>query len=156
MQRGKYFFFLSLFVVFAGLIYVPLQAQSNALIDDLLKEDKATFGKVAYLCLVSAKLIPDGAGVNDAIAYLEKAKLGITIRKADEPIVLGDLAYLLMKVFKLSGGVMYSLAPGPHYACRELTYLGLISGQTSPYRNITGERALQIVSNVVNWMEEQQ
>jgi hypothetical protein len=156
MERGKLFFFLTIVAIFLNGIHVPIQAQSNSLIDELLKEEKATFGKVAYLCLVAAKLIPDGAGVNDALAYLEKAKLGITIKKADEPILLGELAYIIMKVFKMSGGVMYSLIPGPHYACRELAYLGLITGRTSPYRNISGERALQIVSNVVNWMEEQQ
>jgi len=156
VKKGKFINFCCICAFLLCLAQIPLAAQSNWLIDELLKEEQATFGKSAYLCLMAAKLIPNWAGVNEAMAYLQQANWGMTIKKADEPILLGELAYLLMKSFNISGGIMYSLAPGPRYACRELAYLDLISGRASPSRFITGERALQIVSNVAAWMEEGQ
>ncbi|MBN1799811.1 MAG: hypothetical protein JW822_14635 [Spirochaetales bacterium] len=156
MKRGNFIKFFCICTFLLCLVQIPLAAQSNALIDELLNEEQATFGKSAYLCLMAAKLIPNWAGVNEAMAYLQQANWGMTIKKADEPILLGELAYLLMKSLNISGGIMYSLAPGPRYACRELVYLDLISGRVSPNRFITGERALQIISNVVGWLEEGQ
>jgi len=156
VKKGKLGIFFCLCFLLSVFVSRPLLAQSNRLIDQLLQEDKATFGKSAYLCLMAANLIPQRAGVADALAYLEKANWGITVKKADEPIQLGELAYLLMKAFDMKGGIMYSLAPGPRYACRELAYLDIISGKVSPYRYISGERALQIISNTVAWREDRQ
>jgi hypothetical protein len=156
MKKGKFGFFLCLCFLLTVFVNHPLPAQSNQLIDELLQEEKATFGKSAYLCLSAANLIPERSGVTDALAYLEKAGWGMTVKKADEPILLGELAYLLMKSFNMSGGIMYSLAPGPRYACRELAYLEIITGRIHPDRIISGERALQIISNVVAWKEDHQ
>ncbi|MEJ2664517.1 MAG: hypothetical protein P8107_10825 [Spirochaetia bacterium] len=156
MKKGKLGIFFCLCFLLSVFVSRPLLAQSNVLIDQLLREDKATFGKSAYLCLMAANLISQRAGVADALAYLEKANWGITIKKADEPIHLGELAYLLMKAFDMKGGIMYSLAPGPRYACRELAYLEIITGRVHPDRIISGERALQIISNMVAWKEDHQ
>jgi hypothetical protein len=156
VKKGKPAIFLCFCFLLTGIIPLPLTAQSNQLIDQLLQEDQATFGKSAYLCLMAANLIPQNAGENDALAYLEKANWGMAVKKADEPIRLGELAYLLMKAFNMKGGIMYSLAPGPRYACRELAYLDIITGRVHPDRIISGERALQIIGNMVAWKEDHQ
>jgi len=76
VKKGKFINFCCICAFLLCLAQIPLAAQSNWLIDELLKEEQATFGKSAYLCLMAAKLIPNWAGVNEAMAYLKQADYG--------------------------------------------------------------------------------
>lgn len=132
---------MALFVV-----ALPLEAQSNTVIDALLGAREAAFGDAVYLVLSAAKIIPEKATPNDAVWALQAKNMGVAGRSAKEPITLGEYAFLLMKAFKVRGGIMYRLFPGPRYACRELAFLGLLEGNTAPRRRLGGEEAVRIVS----------
>jgi hypothetical protein len=125
---------------------LPLEAQSNTVIDALLDSRDAAFGDAVYLVLSAAKIIPEKATPKDAVWTLQARDWGVAGRSAKEPIPLGEYAFLLMKAFDVRGGIMYRLFPGPRYACRELAFLGLLEGNTAPNRRLAGEEAVQILS----------
>ena len=132
---------------------LPLAAQSNTLLDQLLDQPAASFGDVVYMTLTAAKLLPDTATPEQALATLRQQNWNVQILPAEAPIPLGDYAFLLMKAFKLSGGVFYSLFPGPRYACRELGYLKIIGADARPNRSLSGEEAVHILGNLMGRRE---
>lgn len=141
----------STFLILLLSVGMPLAAQSNQLLDQLLDEPQAHFGDVAYMTLVAAKLLPDTVTPEQALQTLEQQGWKITILAADAPISLGDYSYMLMKAFKLSGGILYSLFPGPRYACRELGFRKIIPSDARPLRNVSGEEAVRILGNTMSY-----
>jgi hypothetical protein len=128
---------------------LPLAAQSNRLLDQLLDQPEAHFGDVVYMTLTAAKLLQDTATPEQALQTLQEQNWNIQILDTEAPIPLGDYSYLLMKAFKISGGVLFSLFPGPRYACRELGYLKIITTNARPNRSVSGEEAVRILGNVM-------
>ena len=132
-----------------------LWGQSNELLDTLFDEPATTLGQAAYLVLTASGRIPDDSSPADAAASLAGQGWSVPERVADEPLTLGEYSHLLMQAFELKGGVMYRIVPGPRYAGRELAYLELIKGDTSPYRTFSGEEAIGILGRLMEWKEEQ-
>ncbi|HOV39405.1 MAG TPA: hypothetical protein PLG79_11820 [Spirochaetales bacterium] len=130
-------------------------AQSNALIDEILAQKKLGYSYAAYLVLSAAGVVPDTATPEQALEALSQQDWGIEVPEGPADITLGQYAYLLMRAFDIPGGLMYRLIPGPRYAAREIAFLGFVAEKPSPYRNVSGEEALQILGNVLNWKEEQ-
>jgi hypothetical protein len=143
MKKSGAFFILFVLAV------LPLCAQSNQLLDQLLEEQQASFGDVVYMTLTASKLVPETATPDQAIQTLQQQGWQVKILPAGSPIMLGDYSYLLMKAFRLSGGIFYSLFPGPRYACRELGYLKVIPADARPLRSVSGEEAVRILGNVL-------
>lgn len=150
MRKDLCFLILSVFFVLKGGFVF---AQSNEIIDKLLDEKIALFGETVYISLAAAGLIQESASIEESITILETKNWGI-VKSKDDPISLGEYSYLLMKIFDLKGGLMYSLSPGPRYACREFEYLGFIKLKPTPYRNISGEEVLQILGKLLTWLRE--
>jgi hypothetical protein len=132
-----------------------LWGQSNELLDELFEEPATTLEQAAYLVLTAAGRIPDDSSPADAAAALAAQGWTVPERSADEPLTLGEYSYLLMQAFELNGGLMYRIFPGPRYAGRELAYLQLIKGDTSPYRTFSGEEAIGILGRLMERKEEQ-
>ena len=137
------------FLILLFSMALPLAAQSNQLLDQLLDQPEAHFGDVVYMTLTAAKLLPDTATPEEALQTLRRQDWKIQILPGEAPIPLGDYSFLLMKAFKLTGGVLYSLFPGPRYACRELSYLKIITANARPNRSVSGEEAVRILGNVM-------
>jgi hypothetical protein len=138
-----------MFLVLLVSAILPLAAQSNQLLDQLLDEPEAHFGSVVYMTLAAAKLLPDTATPEQAVQVLRQQNWNVTILPVEAAVPLGDYSYLLMRAFKLSGGIFYRLFPGPRYACRELGYLKLIPADARPFRSVSGEEAVRILGNVM-------
>ena len=119
--------------------------------EGLLSEEKATFGKAAYFVLVAAEVLPDTATPEEAAALLNGTGWKGMKKESDDFVKLGELSFLIMKIFKLKGGVMYSLLPGPRYATRELSYLRIFSGKPTPSRTVSGEEVLRILGRVLDY-----
>lgn len=132
-----------------------LWGQSNELLDELFEEPATTLEQAAYLVLTAAGRIPDDSSPADAAAALAAQGWTVPERSADEPLTLGEYSHLLMQAFELNGGLMYRIFPGPRYAGRELAYLQLIKGDTSPYRTFSGEEAIGILGRLMERKEEQ-
>ncbi len=128
---------------------LPIAAQSNQLLDQLLEQPEAHFGNVVSLTLAAAKMLPNTATAEEAIQALQQKGWNITLIPAEAPILLGEYSYLLMKAFTMDGGILYSLFPGPRYACRELAYLKLIQSDARPLRTVSGEEVVRILGSVM-------
>lgn len=128
---------------------VSVWAQSETVMDSLLSEKNASFGESVYLVMAAIKAVPETASVDEAVAAVGEQHWNITIPDAASPITLGQYSFLLMKAFKMQGGIMYRLFPGPRYAARELAFRRLISGDTSPYRTVSGAEVVQILGSVM-------
>jgi len=131
-----------------------VSAQSNQVIDQVLAEQWATYGKAVYLVLVASGAIPEEASLQAAVEALEEAGGRMPIRDPDAPITLGAFSFLVMQSLGIPGGLFYTLFPGPRYAARELKYLGFYTGRFASGRYLTGEEALRILGNALAWKEE--
>jgi hypothetical protein len=133
------------------LLFLPtfLFSQSNAVIDGLLEEEKATYGKAVYMVLSAAELIAEDATAEEALSALEKTGWKVKMKPAEEPIQLGTYAYIVMRAFEIKGGLMYTLFPGPRYASRELGFKSYIKRDAGAYRTLSGREALRILGRVM-------
>ena len=128
---------------------LPSAAQSNQLLDEILEAPAVTYGQAAYLVLTAVQKLPESSTPAEAAEALAGAGWRLKVRPADEPITLGDYSFLLMQAFELSGGMFYSLFPGPRYATRELAYRRLIPGKAYPGKAVTGEEAVRLLGAVM-------
>jgi len=147
--KKKLFLLLTAIIIPASI----LTAQSNAFLDRLLAEEKASFSKASLFVLSAAGLVKAEANEADALQYLANAKWSLS-KNAEEPISLGELCYLLMRSFSLSGGLMYSLFPSPRYATRELEFRGLLFGNPIPTRSVSGLEVMQLTGRLLTYLEE--
>ncbi len=147
--------FIILSCVFIVLLSGNVFAQSNDIVDELLLEEEATFGKTVYLVLVASSIIADESSIDNAVTALQEQEWKIETRGKNEPIKLGELSLVLMKSLEINGGLMYKITSNARYACRELSYLGLVIGNSSPYRTLSGEEALMFISRVIDWKQNQ-
>jgi hypothetical protein len=140
-------------VILALAAILPLQAQSNEVLDTVLERDALRFGEAAYLVLVGSGRLSDTASLEEAAQTVAKAFPRVPSRAADEWIPLGEYAYLLMQAFEVKGGLMYRLIPGPRYAARELAYRKMIRGKAHPGLPVEGAQAVQILRRLLEWKE---
>jgi len=141
-------------VLLAVAAALPVGAQSNQVLDELLEREALQYGEAAYLVLVAIDRLPEGASPDEAAAALPGVFAEIPVRDAGKAIPLGEYAHLLMLAFEIKGGLMYRLAPGPRYAARELAYLKVIRGKAHPDRPVPGAEAVQILRRLLEWKEE--
>lgn len=139
------------FVILGGA--PALHAQSNEIIDRILAEELITYGSASYLLLFAAGELEEDATLTSAVAAIDRRGDGLDYRTANVTITLGEFALLTMRVFDIRGGIAYSLLPVPRYAARELTFRGVIQGQTYPRMNLSGERSMRIIGRVLSLQE---
>jgi hypothetical protein len=128
-------------VVLFGL---PAFGQSMEYMDRVLSSPKITTADAAYLVLVSADVLQEDT--ESAFSVAKENKWLNASAKAEAPVSLSAFSYLVMRAFKLKGGLMYSLFPGPRYAYRELSYSGAIQGRHDPADPVSGDLAIRMVS----------
>ena len=138
----------------AGLL--PLAAQSNQFLDQLLDTPEATLGQAAYLLLTAKETLDDGTSAERAAEALAAQGWQAPERAADEPLTLGEYCFLLMQAYEVKGGLMYRIVPGPRYAARELDYRKLIRGKAYPNRTVSGEEALGILRSLLQQLGEKE
>ncbi len=129
---------------------LPAAAQSNELIDRLLEQPQASFGAAAYLVLAASGSLDAEASEQQALDSLREKGWKLRAARAEDPIRLGELCFLIMKAFGEKGGLMYHLFPGPRYAVRELAYRGLVHGKVHSGRFPTGQEVVQILSGYLD------
>ncbi|TVQ26136.1 MAG: hypothetical protein EA383_06305 [Spirochaetaceae bacterium] len=131
-----------------------LSAQAADRIDGVLAEPALRYGSAAYVLLGVNGLVDPDASAEQAIEVLADLGFAIDGKSADDPMTLGDLSLLLMHVFEIDGGLMYTLLRQPRYATRELEFRGVIQGRTFPDMSVNGERGIRIINRAVALREE--
>jgi len=151
--------FLALWLLFIASL---LPAQTAVDLERLLDSPAVTFSQAAYFVLGSAG-ITDSFG-NDVTGNsvkkddLVKTPFDLAManswlpKKArpDDPLTLGNLSFLMTRVFGIKGGLMYRLFPGKRYAYRTMVSRSFIQGRSDPAMKVDGQRFLLILGNVLN------
>ena len=133
-------------------------AQTAAELDLLLETNAITTGVAARFVMGAVGITPPGlsgaAAVNDA--YQEALSRGWVKKGPEDAISLQEAAFLMMNVFEIKGGIMYSIFRSPRYAYREMIYQKLILGRTDANMNLSGQRFLQILGRTLNYSGERE
>ena len=140
------------------LLFLPALAftQTAAEMDVLLQTDAVSVSAAARFIMGSAGMLPlelSGAAAETA-AYKEAQARGWVKKGPEDAITLQDTAFLLMRVFEIKGGLLYSIFRSPRYAYREMIYRRLIQGRAYSNMKVSGQRFLQIVGNTLNYTGE--
>ncbi len=143
--------FIALIIVLISLS--GLFAQNPDEVSRMLETQEVTVGQVGYFLAVYLELVPDVANGRASLDALQTAGYG-TFRNADAPISLSELAGLCMKVWKIEGGLMYSLFKSNHYAFREFQSKGYISFSEDPMSHVSGYRALNLIYKCLDSEED--
>ena len=141
--------------LFWASLSAQLFAQSNRLIDEMLLEEKASFGKSVFLVLSAAGLVPESASVAEALSFLQGTGWRVRQKGDDAPIKLGECSFVIMRSFQIPGGLFYNIFPGPRYAARELKYLRFYTGRYDAGRVLSGDEVLGILGRALAWQEEE-
>jgi hypothetical protein len=133
-------------------------AQSNEVIDQVLEQNELVYKNGAYFVLTASGMVPETMGPEEAYtALLEKqSEWKLKDMRPEKKLRLGDFSHILMRALDIPGGLLYRIFPGPRYAAKELSYLGIIKKSADPYRDITGSEALQILGDTLEWKEGRQ
>jgi hypothetical protein len=120
--------------------------QSNARMDDFLSQEKAHAADAAYFVLVGAHLLTEDAESQSAYdaalkASFLRAKLG-----PDSVIPAEDLAFLIVKAFKIDKSLSFRIFPSPRCAYNELVTLGVMRNNGPSARALSGEETLMVIS----------
>jgi hypothetical protein len=102
-------------VLLALLLCLPLRAmaQTGAADMDLLLDTGAVSFGAASLWVQSAAGLPGITGGEAAFAGAEQNGLLPAGARADEPLRLDELAFMLARAFSFKGGLMYTCSPAP-------------------------------------------
>ena len=151
MLRKRLVLFLFLFPALAF-------AQTAAELDSLLKTDAVATNVATRFVMGAAGLAQPGLSGAEAETSAYKAALskGWVKKGPEEPISLKETAFLMMNVFGLKGGVMYSIFHSPRYAYREMIYLKLIPGRTYANSRLSGQKFLQVLGKILNYTGERE
>jgi hypothetical protein len=123
--------------------------QSNAIVDKVLSQKEIGRAEAAYLALIGGRVIVNGAPFSESASPEEALSIAISKgwlpRNGAQPLDIRNLSLLIMKAFKLRGGVMYTILPIRRYAYRELVARGVVNSSGGPNRVPAGDEALQII-----------
>jgi hypothetical protein len=138
-------------LISAGFLFcaVLVWGQTAAELERVLALPAVSYGDAARFVLAAAGT----AGESGAGAYRFAIDNNWLPKEAaeGEALSLGDLSFLIMRAFNIGGGLMYSLFPGPRYACRELSYRKIIRFRAYSAGTVSGERFLRILSRVLEY-----
>jgi hypothetical protein len=138
----------------ALLVFLPgglLHGQTAANMDDLLESREITWAQACRFVLPASGALGEHAAVPAAFDAARERGWLPKGAAADGSVNLGGLSFLIMKSFSIRGSLLYALFPGPRYAYRQMDYLGLIPGLRDPDLDVSGERLLQILGQVLNY-----
>ncbi len=74
-----------------------LAAQSNELVDQLLEQEKASYGHSAYMILTAIGELPKDASPQEATSVLREKGWDLSARETDGSVSLGEYSYLIMR-----------------------------------------------------------
>lgn len=140
--------FCLVFVLFAFLAAAYGQTASE--MDELLADGAVSCARAARFVLAGSGILPTNAAEAQAYAAAQETGWLPEGAEAATPLRLDQFSFLVMEAFKVKGGLLYSLFPGPRYAYRELAYRKYIQGRRDPAQTLTGERLVQTLGRVLD------
>jgi hypothetical protein len=138
---------LVLLAILCGVFPAYLSAQTASELESLLKTPVVT-------CIQAAKFVLGSTGSAESAfndPYQSAVNNGwLKNTTPDTPITLDKLSFLVMKVFDIKGGLMYSFFPSPRYAYRTMASRNFLQGIIDPSMTINGDEFLLILGRVLS------
>jgi hypothetical protein len=136
---------------------VLVWGQSAGEMERLLNTSEISCADAAYFVLQSRLENPPQNSQAAFSLALEKGWLSKKSGpdKPDSLVTMADISFLIMRAFKLEGGLMYRLFPGGRYAYREMISMGFIEGRLYSGSKVSGGQFLQILGNVLSTQENE-
>ena len=129
--------------------------QSNEILDTVLAQEALVTEYGAYLVFTASGVLPDDADIDLAADLLEELEDEWKLKgySPETPITLGQYSYLITRAFVIKEGLFYRLFPGPRYAVRDLAFLGIVREHPNAGRTLSGEEAVRILGNTLEWLD---
>lgn len=124
-----------------------LSAQNADALTRMIETDQATVGQTAYFLAVYRDFVSENATEEESVAALQGQGICKADVKADELLTYKEFSGLLMKTFKIKGGLMYSLTKSDRYAFREMQVKGYIPASADPAAVISGYEILAVITD---------
>ena len=151
---------LKLLIIFSFFIFPFsfVNPQTAAELDRMLETKAVTVGQAARFAMGAAGLVPEWlSGTAAETTAHEAAQMrGFIKGEPEDAITLQDMAFLLVNIFEIKGGLVYKLFPNPRYAYREMIYRRLIQGRSYWNMELDGPRFLQILGRTLNYTGERE
>lgn len=132
-------------------------AQSAQVITDVLDSQVVTLGQICYLSAIRQNLMTDEnenseiqSEYSDAIKILSENDRLIPDGFYNDKIQLKYICYIFAKTFNVEGGLFYKITGGsPRYAFKQFKSDGVILENSDPNSFISGQKALDILTNCI-------
>lgn len=153
----KRFWFTLVCIFLAVAAFLPAQTASE--IEELLGKEAVNYGEAARFVLKAADLIAPldlqgASGAEDAFRVAAEKQWLPGSASASGTARLDGICLLIMRSFDMSGGLMYTLFRNSHYAYRELTYNGIVQGNSDPAMEVSGDTLLFLIGRMLSIREE--
>lgn len=132
------------------IIPVFLPAQTAAEIEDLLNTRELSYEQTVRFVLRAADVSDESIGAADAFLFARENRWLPKKAEAGDAASLEGVSLLIMKSFRIKGGLFYSLFGNSHYAYRELVYQDVIQGRIDPGMAVSGDQLLFMVNRVLS------
>ena len=141
----------AVFLLSGGVLF----GQSNEILDTVLDQEELVTEYGAYLVFTASDRLPETASVDEAAAMLEALAAEWKLKEyaPENPITLGRYCFLITRAFDIKEGIFYRLFPGPRYAARDLAFLGIVREHPNSRRMLSGEEAVRILGNTLEWLD---
>lgn len=144
--------FLSFFLLFFCALAFAQQADR---ITAMINAPNVTFNQAAYFASsylgLGSENMSDAEAGKMLAAFSSFPKLSIS----EQPLTLKEFAYFCVKVWKIKGGIGYTVFKAPRYALKELKALGFVPVFADPDTCVTGRDALYIMGKCADYAETQ-
>ena len=126
-----------------------LAASTAAEIERLLATDVVTYAQASRFVLDAANAAAF-ADPDDAFRFARERNWLPRNAAPDSPARLDGVSLLIMRSFDVRGGFLYRWTNSPHYAYREMEFLGIVHGRVAPAQLVSGEHLLYLVGRILD------
>jgi hypothetical protein len=142
-------------VIFCLLLLVSLcaYAQTAQQMDTVLETSEVSWAQAAYFVLPAAGVLDENVPMQEAFETAKTQHWLPQKSKFDDTAHIDGVSLLIMRSFKMKGGLMYTMFHTARYAYRELIYEDLIINKGSPSATISGEELLYMLGRILNRTE---
>jgi hypothetical protein len=153
-RLNKCFFLLLCLAAVQAFAQSPAINQSTAdEIETLLNTNAVTYSQAVRFVLEAADLA-EIADPGAAFLYAKEQNLLPKKAAPDAAVTLENISFILMKSFKIKGGIHYTISNNPHYAYRELVYKEIIQGRADPGMKVSGDQLLFMIGKLLSTQEK--
>jgi hypothetical protein len=145
---NKYFFLILCLTAVPLFAQSPRSQSTAAEIETLLSAKTVTYAQAARFVLEAANALATD-NREEAFNYAVQQNWLPKKLSSGDSARLNYISLLIMRSFKLKGGIMYTITKGPHYAYRELVYLDVIQNRSDPSVLVSGEQLLYYINRIL-------